>query len=112
MRLNPAATKASSNLKDVRASAVHPKTFPPKASGATANLELPKPRFFIRYRDPESCECSDQNGGELRFGCILVRPARESKNSSSFKKRCRTISSLAAQTPVSTHCCDRMMCYL
>lgn len=47
MRLNPAATNASSNLKDVRSSAVHPKTFPPKASGATSRPELPTLRFFI-----------------------------------------------------------------
>src|SRR6476469_3411741 len=47
MRLNPAATKASSNLKDVRSSTVQPKTFPPNASGATSSPELPKLRLLI-----------------------------------------------------------------
>jgi hypothetical protein len=47
IRLSPAATKASSNLKDVRSSTVQPKTFPPNASGATSNPELPKLRVLI-----------------------------------------------------------------
>src|SRR6476469_10599278 len=50
MRLNPAATKASSNLKDVRSSTVQPKTFPPNASGATSSPELPKLRLLISFR--------------------------------------------------------------
>src|SRR6187551_3148446 len=52
MRLNPAATKASSNLKDVRSSTVQPKTFPPNASGATSNPELPKLRLLISFGGP------------------------------------------------------------
>ena len=48
IRLNPAATKTSSNLKDVCSSAVQPKTFQPNASGPTSNPEFPKLRFFIR----------------------------------------------------------------
>src|SRR6476661_7446325 len=52
MRLNPAATKASSNLKDVRSSTVQPKTFPPNASGATSNPELPKLRLLIFFGGP------------------------------------------------------------
>src|SRR6266513_5273115 len=47
IRLNPAATKASSNLKDVPSSTVQPKTFPPNASGATFKPELPKLRLLI-----------------------------------------------------------------
>src|SRR6516162_9302639 len=47
MKLNPEPTKASSSLNEVGSSAVHPKTLPPKASGAISNPELPSFRFCI-----------------------------------------------------------------
>jgi hypothetical protein len=74
MRLNPAATKASSNLKDVRSSTVQPKTFPPNASGATSNPELPKLRLLIFLAGAAisaSREYPYQNAGELGFGWIF-----------------------------------------
>ena len=74
MRLNPAATKASSNLKDVRSSTVQPKTFPPNASGATSNPELPKLRLLIFFGGAAisaSREYPYQNAGELAFGWIF-----------------------------------------
>src|SRR6476660_2553195 len=74
MRLNPAATKASSNLKDVRSSTVQPNTFPPNASGATSRPELPKLRLLIFFGGAamsESREYPHQNAGEPWFGWIF-----------------------------------------
>src|SRR5260370_3277389 len=47
MALKPAATNASSNLKEVGSSAVQPKTFPPKTRGEISSPELPSLRLFI-----------------------------------------------------------------
>src|SRR5512141_267554 len=47
MKLHPAATNASNSRKDVGSSAVHPKTYPPKASRATSSPEFPNFRFFM-----------------------------------------------------------------
>ena len=75
MRLNPAATKASSNLKDVRSSTVQPKTFPPNASGATSSPELPKLRLLISFRGVRyvrnRASILIKNAGERGFGWIF-----------------------------------------
>src|SRR5689334_23171556 len=47
MRLKPAPTNASSKSNEVASSAVHPKTFPPKASGAISNPVFPSLRLFM-----------------------------------------------------------------
>src|SRR5262249_8781551 len=47
MALNPASRKASSNEKLVALSAVQPKTFPPRTSGAMFRLVVPSLRISI-----------------------------------------------------------------
>src|ERR1700677_765576 len=47
MALNPASRKASSNEKLVSLSAVQPKTFPPRTSGAMSRFVVPSLRICI-----------------------------------------------------------------
>src|SRR5947209_6162516 len=46
-RLKPDEANPSRILKDVFSSMVHPKTLPPKASGATCKPDLPSSRFSM-----------------------------------------------------------------
>src|SRR5881275_3170397 len=106
MRLNPAATKASSNLKDVRSSTVQPKTFPPNASGATSKPELPKLRLLIwvlRCSNRESI--LNQNAGELGFGWISMRRQALRQKLLYPGEGCGVISLYASQTLADAQCC-------
>src|SRR5262245_22214612 len=49
MQPKPAATKPSSSLKEVAASAVQPNTLPPKISGAISSPEFPSLRLSILF---------------------------------------------------------------
>ena len=102
MRLNPAATKASSNLKDVRSSTVQPKTFPPNASGATSNPELPKLRLLIFFggpRCPNRASILIKTPANLGLdGFFPCEGTRCDKSCSTLKEGCAVISFSATQT--------------
>jgi hypothetical protein len=102
MRLNPEATKASSNLKDVRSSTVQPKTFPPNASGATSNPELPKLRLLIFFggsRCPNRASILIKTPANLRLdGFFPCEGTRCDKSCSTLKEGGAVSSFSATQT--------------
>ena len=103
MRLNPAATKASSSLKDVRSSAVQPKTFPPNARGATSNPELPKLRLLIFFggaRYPDRASILIKTPANLRLDGFFPCDGMRCDKSCSTLKEGGAISSFSAiETP-------------
>jgi len=81
-------------MNDVRSSTVHPKTFPPNASGATSNPELPRLRFLIRVLRFAN-RASVPIKTPANFGLDAFFPGertRTDKNCSTLKEGLRSIS--------------------
>src|SRR5579872_399303 len=63
MKLNPAATNASSIRNDVFSSAVQPNTLVPRQSGETLRFEAPSLRVFMDWLSPFPHRCPPECSG-------------------------------------------------
>jgi hypothetical protein len=93
IRLNPAATKGSSNLKDVPSPAVQPNMFHRTAAEPPPILNYPSCVFSFGHCTSELHESLDQKAGELDSECISHADAtRCSKSWSILKEGLRILS--------------------
>src|SRR3569832_2468535 len=79
MKLKPASIHASRIENDVRSSAVHPNTLPPRQMGETERAERPRARYCMRTilgADTESDTPDTSHRDAIPYGssfCVLVR---------------------------------------
>src|SRR3569832_152895 len=79
MKLKPASTHASRIENDVRSSAVHPNTLPPRQMGETERAERPRGRYCMRTilgADTESDTADTSHRDTKPYGSSTCKQAR------------------------------------